>query len=74
MNAQRQWKECYRKFIESHSVRNRKVMKSNMRRFTREAAFERKLEAAQRRINELEAALNKSEESREFAARLEFGG
>lgn len=74
MSAQEQWKECYRKFIKSHSVRNRKVMKSNMRRFTREAAFERKLEAAERRINELETALNQSEESREFAARLEFGG
>lgn len=81
MNAQEKWLEHYRKFRVMRSKRYKRIVKSSMRRFTREAALERIIARQARRIEYLEADLKlaqeqtaECEERREFAARMEFGG
>lgn len=54
MNAQQAWKSHYTKFRLLRSARDKRVEKTNMHRFTREASLERKLAAAQRRIDALQ--------------------
>lgn len=85
MNAQEKWKIAYncwqdacKKFSNFYEIEKWDEQMTIVRR---EAALERKLEAAQRRIEHLEADLKlaqeqtaECEERREFAARLEFGG
>lgn len=81
--AQEAWKLWYWKW--KHAKRLSRVTRESRRielyRYRREAALERKLEAAQRMIEDLEYALHlaqqqtaECEERREFAACLEFGG
>lgn len=83
LNAQKAWKSRYHQFRESKSIRYKREIHTNMRRFTYEAALERKLAAAQRtieaqeeRIEELENDVDAFEVERDqreaFEALVEF--
>lgn len=52
MNAQRRWKLAYIRWCTADSAETRSHAAHAMSRFNREAALERKLEAANRRIEE----------------------